>query len=331
MRFADPQCLWLLLFLPLIAGYLALFRQNDLPGFRFSSLNRLKSITTKTSLKAEVMAPGLLRIAALFLIIVALARPQRGLRSEELTTKATDILLCLDASRSMLTVDFKPQNRFEVAKNVIAEFIKGREHDRMGLVVFAEHAMTQCPLTLDKNALLDILNMLHVGMIPPDRTAIGVGLATCVNRLKNSQAKSKAIILLTDGASNAGSIDPITAAKTAASFNIKVYTIGAGSPEGGLMPVEDPLLGPRYVPVQSDIDEEVLRKIADHTKGKYFRAKSEGALKEIFTEIDVLEKTDIKIKEFVDYKELYLWFLVASTGLLIIELTLQKTLFRTLP
>jgi Ca-activated chloride channel family protein len=274
---------------------------------------------------------GGLRLAAVLFLILALARPQKGLRSEEMTTKAADILICLDASRSMLTVDFQPDDRFQVAKAVIGDFIKGRQYDRLGIVLFAEYAITQCPLTTDKSALLGIIENLKVGAISPDQTAIGVGLATSVNRLKNSKAKSKVIILLTDGANNAGSIDPITAAKTAASFGIKIYTIGAGTPEGGLMPIDDPMMGRRMVPVKSDLDEDMLLKIATESGGKYFRAKSEGALKTIFSEIDLLEKTDIKVKEYVDYQEFYVWFLLLSAGFLLCELVLAKTLYRTLP
>ncbi len=331
MRFATPGYFWLLLALPVVAAYLVLLRRDDVPGFRFSSLNRLKAAASLEPFGLGVLTLGALRLAALFLLIIALARPQRGLRSEEMTTKATDILFCLDASRSMLSVDFKPENRFQVAKQVTREFVKGRMHDRMGLVVFAEYAITQCPLTLDKGALLEILDTLEVGTIPPDQTAIGVGLATAVNRLKDSKAKSRVIILVTDGSNNAGTIDPVTAAKTAASFGIKIYSIGAASPEGGLMPVDDPMLGRRYVPTANDLDEDTLLRIASETNGKYFRAQSEGALKTIFQEIDTLEKTDIQIKEYVDYEERYFWLLLAAAFVLLTEFTMAKTRFRTLP
>jgi Ca-activated chloride channel family protein len=274
---------------------------------------------------------GSLRVIALALLIVAVARPQKGLRSEEMTTKATDIMICLDASRSMLCLDFKPKDRFQMAKSVISEFIQGRQYDRLGLVLFAQYAITQCPLTLDRTALLNILDTLQIGAVAPDQTAIGVGIATCVNRLKNSQAKSKVIILVTDGSNNAGTIDPLTAAKTAGSFGIKIYTIGAGAPEGGLMPIDDPLMGRRMVQTKSDLDEDMLLKIASETGGKYFRATSSEALKTIFKEIDSLEKTDIKVKEYVDYQELYVWFLLAAAAFILIELSLTKTLYRTLP
>jgi len=331
MIFASPNFLWLLLIVPVMALYLYYFRSQDLPGFRFSATKKLVGADPKLNLHPAILAPGILRILAVTLLIFALARPQRGLKSEELTTKATDIIICLDSSRSMLTVDFKPDNRFAVAKEVVADFIKGRENDRVGLVLFAENAITQCPLTTDKSALLNIIDFLQVGIIPADQTAIGLGIANAVNRLKNSQAKSKVIILVTDGANNAGSIDPITAAKTAASFGIKIYTIGAGSPEGGLMPVPDPIMGERMVPVKSDLDEDALLRIAGETNGKYFRARTSGALKTIFQEIDQLEKTDIKKKEYVDYEELYIYLLFPAALLLILEILLSKTFFRTVP
>jgi len=331
MRFANPATLWLLLVLPVMALYTHFFRGLDMPTFRFSSLKKAGEKAQSFNLLFELWTLSSLRLLILTLLILAVARPQKGLRSEELTAKATDIMLVLDSSRSMLCIDFKPQDRFQVAKSVIADFIRGREHDRLGLVLFAEHAVTQCPLTFDKNALLNILDQIEVGVIPPDQTAIGVGIATAVNRIKNSTAKSKIIILVTDGANNAGSIDPLTAAKTAAAYQIKIHAIGAGSPEGGLMPVNDPVFGQRLVQTGNDLDEDTLLRIASETGGKYFRAKSSGALKAIFKEIDSLEKTYIKTKSFVDYEDLYVWFLLPALLLLLLELTLTKTFFRTLP
>lgn len=331
MRFANPAFLWLLLALPLMAAYAAWFRERDLPTFRFSSVDSVPNVTRKGRPLIGTIVLSALRMLAFLLLVIALARPQRGLRSEEMTTRATDIMVVLDASRSMMAIDFKPDNRFEVARNVIKEFIAGRPHDRLGLVVFAEYAVTQCPLTTDKSALLEILSTVQIGTIPPDQTAVGTGLATAVNRLKNSQARSKVVILVTDGANNAGSVDPLTAAKTAEAFGIKIHTIGAGTPEGGLMPIDDPLMGRRMVPIKSDLDEDTLLKVATVTGGKYFRARTEGSLKTIFSEIDSLEKTDIKVKEYVDYQELYLGWILAAIAFLFLELSLAKTAFRTLP
>lgn len=330
MTFAYPAVLWILAVLPIMALYLRFFREQDLPALRFPENATVPGLAPE-GLRNHVVIPGLLRMTAVALLVIAAARPQRGLHSEEMTTKATDIAVCLDASRSMLIIDFKPQNRFEVAKQVIADFVKGREHDRIGLIVFAEYAVTQCPLTTDRDALLGMIQTLAIGDVAPDRTAIGMGISTSVQRLKDSQAKSKAIILVTDGANNAGSVDPITAAKTAAAFGIKIYAIGAGTPEGGDMPIDDPLLGRRMVPVKSDLDEDTLLKIATITGGKYFRAKSGDSLKEIFKEIDAMEKTDIKIREFMEYEELYWPFLLAAITCLFAELALSKTIFRTLP
>jgi Ca-activated chloride channel family protein len=331
VRFADPAYLWLLLFVPVALAYLWRFRSLDIPTLRFSSLKLIDAAQRAGIGGLRVYLPGVLRVIALSLLVLAMARPQRGLRSEEMTARATDIMFCLDASRSMLAIDFKPDNRFHVAKSVIADFIKGRQYDRMGLVLFAEYAITQCPLTTDRSALLGILDTLQIGAIAPDQTAIGTGLATCINRLKNSQAKSKIIILVTDGANNAGSVDPLTAAKTAAALGIKIYSIGSASPGETQMPVDDPMGGQHMVTIQSDLDEDSLLRIAEATGGKYYRAKNETALKSIFKEIDSLEKTDIKVKEYTDYEEYYVWFLLAALGFLTAELALTKTALRTLP
>ncbi len=331
MRFADPEYLWLLLTAPFALFYLWRFRAQDIPTLRFSSLKLIDSSQRQRIGGMRIYLPGALRIVAFVALVLAMARPQRGLRSEEMTARATDIIFCLDASRSMLAIDFKPDNRFHVAKTVIEDFIKDRQYDRMGLVLFAEYAITQCPLTTDRSALLSILDTLQIGAIAADQTAIGNGLATCINRLKNSQAKSKIIILVTDGANNAGTVDPLTAAKTAAALGIKIYSIGSASPGETQMPIDDGAGGQRMVTIQSDLDEDALLRIAEATGGKYYRAKNEIALKSIFKEIDGLEKTDIKIKEYTDYEEYYVWFLLAALGLLLVELTSSKTMLRTLP
>lgn len=331
MTFANPQFLWFLLLVPVVLLYGFRLRKDDHAGLRFSSVSRFSNIPRVSSYFWSDTILTVLRALALTLLIVALARPQKGLKSEETTTKATDIMICLDASRSMLSVDFKPDNRFQVAKNTIAEFIRGREHDRIGVVLFAEHAITQSPLTTDHEAILSILDTLEVGAIPADQTAIGVGLATSVNRIKKSEAKSKVIILVTDGSNNAGVIDPVTAAKTAAAYGIKIYTIGAGSPEGGLMPVDDPLVGRRLIRTENDLDEDLLLKVAGLTGGKYFRAKSPNGLKTIFNEIDKLEKTDIKVRQYIDYEEFYAGFLLWAALLLGVEFSIRKTALRTNP
>ena len=330
MRFANPDWLWALAVIPLMLAYLRWFRAGDLPSLRVPSLGRLPELSAG-GITRIVAIPGLLRAVAITLLILAVARPQKGLRSEEVTTKATDIMICLDASRSMLSIDFKPDNRFEASRGVIKEFIKGRQRDRLGLVLFAEYAVTMCPLTTDADALTGIVTSVQVGDIAQDQTAIGMGLATSVQRLKDSNARSRVIVLLTDGVNNAGSIDPITAAKTAATFGIKIYTIGAASPEGGLMPVDDPIMGRRMVQTKTDVDDDTLLKVASLSGGKFFRAKNEGALAAIFKEIDAMEKTDIKVTEYMDYQELYWPFLMFAAAFLFAELFVVKTALRTLP
>lgn len=331
MRFSTPEALWLLILIPVAYVYARLIRPGNLPALRFSSFRLLATEVSPVERFSRIQWPGLLRTGTFVLLIVALARPQRGLKSEELSAKATDIIICLDSSRSMLSIDFKPDNRYEVAKRVVKDFIKGRPHDRLGLVVFGEEALTQCPLTFDKSALTELVDQLQIGVVPPDQTAIGVGLASSVNRIRNSAAKSKVIILLTDGANNAGTIDPITAAKTAATFGIRVYTIGTASPEGGLMPVDDPVFGRRLVQIANDLDEDMLQRIAGLTGGRYFRATSSDALKSIFKDIDSLEKTDIKVTQYVDYEELFSWFLLGAAFLLFLEAGLSWTVLRTVP
>lgn len=331
MRFGHPEVLWALLIIPIMILYARFIRPYNFPTLRYSSTKLLDSDFRPMGSLSLLPVPGWLRTLGVFFLILGLAQPQRGLKTEELSTKATDIVVCLDSSRSMLSVDFKPDNRYSVAKRVVKDFIKGRPHDRIGMVVFGEHAITACPLTFDKTALSDLIDQLEIGVVPADQTAVGVGLATSVNRLKTSQAKSKIIILVTDGANNAGTIDPLTAAKTAASFGIRVYTIGTASTEGGLMPVDDPVFGKRLVPFAADLDEDTLLRIASQTGGRYFRATSSDALKTIFTDIDGLEKTDIHVTEFVDYEDLFPTFLMLSLVFLFLELLLSRTWLRTVP
>lgn len=331
MRFGSPIYLWGLLIVPALILYARYVRPLNLPSLRFSSLSLLDNEVRPLSRFWGPQIQGFLRTLAIAVLLLALARPQRGLKSEEMSAKATDILVCLDSSRSMLSMDFKPDNRYAVAKNVVKEFVKGRPYDRLGLVVFGEHAITQCPLTLDKDAITELVDQLEIGVVPPDQTAIGLGLALSVNRLKDSIAKSKTIVLVTDGANNAGAIDPLTAARTAAAFGIKVYTVGTASPEGGLMPVDDPVFGRRLVQVASDLDEDTLLRIASETGGRYFRATSSEALKTIFSDIDKLEKTDITVTEYVDYEDLYPFFLIMAAIFLFTEFVLSRTIWRTVP
>lgn len=272
----------------------------------------------------------LLRAVIMALFIAALARPESVSSEREYQTKGVDIMIALDLSGSMLAEDFKPENRMLVAKQEAAKFIKGRENDRIGLVVFAKKAFTQCPLTLDYDILIKLLGDVQIGMIP-DGTAIGMGLATAVNRLRESDAKSKVVILITDGENNAGNIDPVTAAELAKSFKIKVYTICIG--RGGLVPfpVNDPLFGKRYVQANVEIDEFTLKRIADITGGLFFRARDPQSLTEIYEKINALERTEIKVKEYRSYSPLFHWFIIPAMLLLCIEVFLSRTVLMTVP
>lgn len=295
---------------------------------QFSHLSVIKNVRRISAVRARHIL-FILRLLVLSLLIFAFARPQSGMKGEEVITQGIDIILVMDVSSSMLAEDIKP-NRVEATKQVAAEFIKGRNNDRIGMVVFSGQAFTQCPLTIDYGILLNFLDQIKVGMIE-DGTALGMGLATGVNRLRNSEAKSKVIVLLTDGRNNRGEIDPITAAQTAQAFDIKVYTIGAGTRGSALYPVNDPFFGKRYVPMQVDVDEETLRKIASLTKGQYFRATDRQSLEKIYREIDTMEKTKIKVKEYTRYSELFFYFLGAALFLLFGEIVLANTRFRKIP
>lgn len=235
-------------------------------------------------------------------LTVALARPQEGVRESEISGRGVDIVLALDISTSMRAEDFQPSNRLEVAKQVGADFVRNRHRDRVGLVAFAATAFTQCPLTLNHDALSSLLHRLRFGMVE-DGTAIGMGLATAVNRLRESTAKSKVVILLTDGVNNRGAVDPLTAAELARAIGIRVYTIGVGTTGIAPVPVDDPVFGTRYQRVQVEIDEETLQAIADRTDGRYYRARDPQALAAIYREIDRLERSEVKdvlYEEYVD-------------------------------
>jgi Ca-activated chloride channel family protein len=264
------------------------------------------------------------------LLIAALARPSSISSDKEYQTHGVDIMIALDISGSMLAEDFQPENRVYVAKQEATKFIKGRENDRIGLVVFSKQAFTQCPLTLDYRILIELLSEIRVGMIA-DGTAIGMGIATAVNRLRDSNAKSKVIILITDGENNAGNIDPITAAELAKSFGIKIYTIGVG--KGGLVPfpVDDPLFGKRYVQANVDIDETTLKRIADITGGLFFRARDTAGLSEIYERINKLEKSDVKVKEYRSYNEMFPLFLIPALLLLLLDIFLRRTFLLKVP
>ena len=263
-------------------------------------------------------------------MIIAFARPQSGQKESKVQTEGVDIILAMDISSSMLAEDFKPKNRLEAAKVVAGDFIKGRMNDRIGLVVFAAQSFTQCPLTLDYGIVLRFLQEVETGMID-DGTAIGMAIGNCVNRLKDSKAKSKVVILLTDGRNNRGELDPITAAKVAKAFHIRIYTIGAGKRGEALYPYNDPIFGKRYQRVPVQIDEELLTQVADITGGQYFRATDKTSLEQIYAEIGEMEKTKIELKEYTRYSELFLPYILAALFILLLEIVLSNTIFRKLP
>lgn len=326
-RFAYPYAL-LLAVLIVPAVYLALRSKRE-RSVGYPSLDLLLSAGLEASAWKR-FGRVVLRALVLLLMVAAIARPQTGQSEYTTHTEGVDILLVLDTSGSMQAQDFKPKNRLHVAKEVVQEFVGKREHDRIGLVVFAAQAVTQCPLTLDYPVLNRLIEGVDIGMLE-DGTAIGVALATAVNRLKNSEAESRVVVLLTDGQNNAGTIDPTTAAKVAAALGIKVYTIGVGTKGRAPMPVNDPIFGKRLVSVEVNIDEEMLTKIAELTEGQYFRATDREELIEIYEQIDEMEKTRVESETFVNYTDRYRWLLLPALGLFLMELLLSQTILRELP
>lgn len=326
MVFRHPAFFLLIFLLPAI---FFLAKRREKLEFAYSSFELLKD-RPATSRMFLFRALPFLRILVFLLLIAAMARPSSVTSDKEYQTNGVDIIIALDISGSMLAEDFQPENRVYVAKQEAIKFIQGRENDRIGLVVFAKKAFTQCPLTLDYRILVELLSEIRVGMIA-DGTAIGMGIATAVNRLRDSNAKSKVIILITDGENNAGNIDPITAAELAKSFGIKVYTIGVG--RGGMVPfpVDDPLFGKRYVQANVEIDETTLKRIADITGGLFFRARDPVALSEIYERINKLEKSEVKVKEYRSYNEMFPLFLVPALCLLLLDIFLRRTILLKVP
>lgn len=297
LHFANPGYFALLALLPLLWWWEL---RKPRPALRFSDSALLPPPAWRE--KTLRRLPLLFYSAALVLGTVALARPQRGRQFEELETRGIDIMLCMDISGSMQAADFLPKDRLTVAKERAKEFIARRPGDRIGLVIFSATSLTQCPLTLDHNILTDILNRIDFGILE-DGTAIGMGIASATARLKESKAKEKVIILLTDGINNAGDIDPLTAAQAAAALGIKIYTIGVGSKGPVPFPVDDPLFGRRYVRVEIDMDTETLQRIAEITGGRFFLASDPEELKKVYEEIDRLEPSTFKVRRYTLYQE----------------------------
>ncbi len=325
--FLYPQYFWLLLLLiPLIAWYI--WKQHSInPTIQISTL-KLFSRIGKSRKMLFRHVPFVLRMLALVFIITALARPQSTDKLQNITTEGIDIMISLDISGSMQAMDFKP-NRLEAAKEVAIDFINGRPNDRMGLVIFASESFTQCPLTVDHTVLSNLFRDVYIGMLE-DGTAIGMGLATAVNRLKDSDSKSKVIILLSDGENNAGSIAPLTAAEIARTFGIRVYTVGVGTVGTAPVPINT-VFGQQIQQVEVKIDEAMLSEIAKITGGQYFRATNRAALENIYKEIDEMEKIKIEVQEYTRHAEHFLPFALIATILLLLEIVLRNTVLRTLP
>ncbi|MFH1824648.1 MAG: VWA domain-containing protein [Candidatus Firestonebacteria bacterium] len=329
MRFASPLY-FLLLILLLIAGWYFFERDKaKKTALLFPDFRLFKGLGNVSSKKIFIIP--ILRIIILTFLILGLCRPQSGLKTEEIATKGIDIILCMDTSGSMKAEDFKPKNRLEVGKSVAIDFIKGRKYDRIGIVVFSAISLLQCPLTNDYGSAIDFMKNVEIGMTQTDGTAIGNAIGTSINRLKDSQAKSKVVILLTDGRNNMGQVDPVTSSKLSSTFGIKIYTIGVGTIGSAPYPVDDPVFGKRYVYIKEDLDEGTLKQIADETGGQYFRATSSEALKDIYKQIDKMEKTEIKVTEYTEYTELYIYFLIPAMILLFTEIILGNTLLGKIP
>jgi Ca-activated chloride channel homolog len=326
-QFANPAFLWLLLLLPLLTAWY-IWKQNRLTAsLRHSSLDVLRGLPA--GWRAHIRhLPFALRMLALAALIVAFARPQTSARGENVYREGIDITIVLDISGSMLAEDFRP-NRLEAAKTVAQEFILGRESDRIGLVIFAGESFTQCPLTTDYSVLVDLLKKVKTGYLQ-DGTAIGEGVANAVNRMKNSKAKSRVMIVLTDGVNNMGSIDPATAAEIASTFGIRMYTIGVGTRGTAPYPFKTPF-GIQYQQMPVEIDETMLRQVAELTGGEYFRATGNRALREIYGRIDKMERTRVEVTEFHRYTELFYGFVLWALVLFAAELLLRAFVFRKIP
>lgn len=342
MVFADLQLLWVLG--PLFVVWAALWwmaptvqrrHRRRAAALRFSNLDLLKRIGPSRSLRLR-KAVQALRLLSVVLLVLAMARPQTGERLTEVNTQGVDIVLVVDTSGSMRALDLdadrpiaKRRDRLEVAKEVVDRFIARRETDQVGLVVFGENAFTQCPLTLDHTVVGTLLERLEIGMAG-NATAIGDAVGTAVKRLRDSKARSKVIILLTDGRSNAGAIPPLKAAEIAATFDIRLYAVGVGTRGPAPFPVET-AFGRRIVQQNVEIDEETLERMAEATGGAYFRAEDREGLEAVYGRIDEMEKTEISMTSYMEYEEQYRWFVIPATILLLLEVVLLGTRFRRLP
>jgi Ca-activated chloride channel homolog len=334
VTFAHPYLLLLLLLLPLAAWLKG--RRGQPPAFLYSSAQLVRGLVNITPYRAGGFLAAL-RWLVLALFIVALAQPRFTKSETKVTASGVDIVVAFDMSGSMASEDFEVRgqrvNRLNMARDVLEGFIRKRPNDRIGLVVFATEAFIATPLTLDHDFLLQNLSRLELGTINANQTAIGSALSTAINRLRDLKAKSKIVILMTDGQNNAGKIAPLTAAEAAQALGVKVYTIGVGTRGVAPMPVgRNPFTGQKMYQSQPvDIDEDTLTEIAKRTNGKYYRADNAERFAAIYAEIDKLEKTEAEIKKFAHHQELFPWFVSFGLSLLLLEVMLGQTVFRRLP
>ena len=332
MTFAHPWLLLLLLLLPVLAWLKG--GRSAPPAFVYSSVQLVRAMQNISRSRAGKILNSL-RWLALVLFIVALAQPRLVKSTTEVKASGVDIVVALDLSGSMVSEDFEVKgervNRFNMAREVLKVFIDKRPNDRIGMVLFASQAFIGTPLTLDHEFLHENLDRLEIGAIEQNSTAIGDGLGTAVNRLRDLKAKSKIVILMTDGVNNSGKLEPLLAAEAAASLKVKVYSVGIGMRGQAPMPGRDVFGRKVYQMMAVDVDEDTLQKIAAKTGGKYYRADNVEKFKQIYDEIDKLEKTEASVKKYTQFNELFLWFVAAGLALLLIELVLGQTAFRRLP
>lgn len=325
--FLHPHFFYLLLLLVPMIGWYIWKHQELHASLQISSLRGFSQI--KKSRKSYLRhIPFGLRCLTIIFLTIALARPQSTNNLRDVTTEGIDIMISLDISGSMKAMDFEP-NRLDAAKNVATDFISERTNDKIGLVVFAAESFTQCPLTVDKAVLTNLIQDVRIGMLK-DGTAIGHGLATAVKRIKESDAKSKVIILLTDGVNNRGEIHPLTAAEMAKSFGIRIYTIGVGSHGTAPVPVNT-AFGQQVKEMEVKIDEEMMQEVAQMTDGQYFRATDENKLRSIYEEIDQMEKSKVEVKEYTQKSEEFILFGLLALAFLLSEILLRNTILRNLP
>jgi len=329
--FQNPEFLFLFLLIPLLSGlYFYYERTGKKASLLFPDIRHPKKSIKQQIYKFRHFV-FVLRMLALVFLILSFARPRLENQRQKVFSEGIDIVLAIDLSGSMLAEDFEPKNRIEAAKSVATDFIHQRLSDRIGLVVFSGKSFTQCPLTLDYRLLTSFIRELKAGTIEEEGTAIGTAIATATNRLRESTAKSKVIILLTDGQNNAGEIEPVTAAELAAALGIKIYTVGAGTRGYARYPIPDPLFGKRYVQMKVDVDDSTLTRIARLTGGRYFRATDLESLKQTYREIDEFEKTKVEVERYTEYREEFAMFLIPALILLALEFLLANTRFRKVP